>query len=62
MARTDIPTLECDRCKFTTQDLTMMGKFKQLRHHHPEGATIWDLCPTCSGEFNSFMAMEETST
>jgi len=55
MSRTDVPTLMCDRCKTTTQDLSEMGRYAKLRHGHMEGMTEWDLCPTCWGEFTTFV-------
>ena len=30
MTRVDVPTLQCDRCKLTTQDRDEMWKFKKI--------------------------------
>lgn len=49
--RLDKPTLQCDRCKFITDDLTVMFSFSRLSHSHMSGTEEWDLCPTCWNDF-----------
>ena len=58
MSRIDKPTMECDRCKWRTQDLPEMGKFYRLTHGHMSGEKSWDLCPRCLADFIVFMAEE----
>lgn len=53
--RVDIPTLRCDRCGTTTQDLSEMGRFQKLSHSHMSGTDEWDLCPACWAVFAKFM-------
>lgn len=54
--RVDVPTLRCDRCEHTTQNLNEMARYAKLSHSNMGGTTDWDLCPDCWKEFNSFMA------
>lgn len=37
MSRIDVPTLKCDRCGWSTQDLSEMGRFFTLTHGHMSG-------------------------
>lgn len=55
MSRLDVPTLQCDRCKTTTQDIKVMGTYQQVRHSHMSGEDKWDLCPTCWNAFQNFL-------
>ena len=55
MARIDIPTLECDRCLYTTQDTAEMAEYFKLTHYHMGGSDEWDLCPECRKQFLLFM-------
>lgn len=58
MARIDVPTLQCDRCKLTTQDQREMIKFKSVNWHSDiMGAQTFkkDLCSTCFENFQEFM-------
>jgi len=53
MTRVDVPTLRCDRCGFTTQDLSEMAKFQELMHYsQAPTASKWDLCAACWIQFN----------
>jgi hypothetical protein len=57
MTRIDVPTLQCNRCKTTTQDTTEMGRFRSLTGMYDkyQGASEqWDLCPTCWSAFLLF--------
>ncbi len=56
MSRIDTPTLQCDRCKHTTQDIREMGSFQKLTHSHMSGRDEWDLCKDCWLAFKSFIA------
>lgn len=61
MARIDVPTMLCDRCKTTTQDLDEMGKFRSLTGMYDkyQGASEkWDLCPSCWNAFLAFLKIE----
>lgn len=55
MSRVDVPTLKCDRCSSTTQDLSEMGRFGKIRHDHMGGEDQWDLCPDCWKKFHQFL-------
>lgn len=56
MARLDIPTLQCDRCKVTTTDQVVMSEFVRLRSYDGNVGESWDLCPVCWKDFiNGFM-------
>lgn len=55
MSRLDVPTLMCDRCKLTTQELSEMGEYQTLRHSDMGGESQWDLCPDCWAAFRVFM-------
>jgi hypothetical protein len=55
MSRVDVPTLQCDRCGYTTNDLHEMGNFGRLSHSHMGGTDEWDLCPACWDEFFLFV-------
>lgn len=55
MARVDIPTLQCDRCKTTTQDTRVMGTYRVLTYYHMSGTDEWDLCEDCWADFLSFV-------
>lgn len=58
MARVDVPTLQCDRCKLTTQDRDEMWKFKKINWYVDsiESKEVkQDLCPTCFENFQEFM-------
>jgi len=59
MSRVDVPTLQCDRCKVTTQDLTDMGKFHHLQHPNGPGhdTQVWDLCPACWKQFLAWLLL-----
>lgn len=57
--RLDVPTLQCDRCKKTTQNLQEMGTFQRIEHSHVSGTDRWDLCRMCFIEFQTFLKMEE---
>ena len=59
MSRIDKPTLMCDRCGYTTQDLHKMGSFFVLRHSNIGGEESWDLCPECKTAFFSFLKAGE---
>lgn len=59
MSRVDVPTLKCDRCKDTTQDLGAMGRFATLRRSTIGGEEEWDLCPTCWAAFRNFVGTED---
>lgn len=52
--RIDTPTLKCDRCGYTTTDLSEMVTFITLTHSHVSGEKTWDLCPMCRDEFEVF--------
>lgn len=53
--RVDVPTLRCDRCGNTTQDIEFMASFQKVGHYHMTGKDEWDLCPGCWIEFRVFM-------
>lgn len=55
MARVDVPTLQCDRCKVTTQSKNEMVAFKRVQHSHISGNEEWDLCPSCWEKFRCLM-------
>ena len=55
MARIDVPTLQCDRCKKTTQNLTEMAAYPTVIHYHMSGEDRWDLCPRCWRDFTTFL-------
>lgn len=55
MTRVDIPTLECDRCGNTTQDIKTMAGYMTLTHYHVSGSTNWDLCIECGAAFQLFI-------
>ena len=55
MSRVDVPTLMCDRCNNTTQDIREMGRYATLRHSNMGGEVSWDLCPDCWAEFKIFV-------
>ena len=55
MTRIDVPTLQCDRCRITTQDTSVMSRFKKLTYSHMSGNDNWDLCPQCWRAFNGFI-------
>lgn len=60
MARIDVPTMQCDRCKTTTQDSDEMGRFQRLTGMYDgySGSERWDLCPACWEDFLQFAAGE----
>lgn len=59
--RLDKPTLQCDRCGFTTTDLHIMGTFSQLETTHMTTRETWDLCSPCYRQFiNEFIMNENT--
>ncbi|AVD99720.1 hypothetical protein HWB51_gp092 [Mycobacterium phage Cuke] len=50
MARIDVPTLQCDRCKWTTQDQQEMSKFNTITGQwdgYQSSKEKWDLCESC---------------
>jgi hypothetical protein len=52
--RLDVPTLQCDRCKNITEDITEMGKYRSLTGMYDgyQGShEKWDLCPPCYTKF-----------
>jgi len=51
MAKLDIPTLQCDRCKIATTDKMEMMGFQELRHSDIGGEQKWDLCKECWNKF-----------
>lgn len=55
--RVDKPTLMCDRCEVSTQDLVAMGSYIKLTHYHMSvnGRDEWDFCPDCWTAFKNFM-------
>lgn len=55
MTRIDVPTLQCDRCKITTQDTSEMMRFKKITYSHMSGHDDWDLCPNCWRYFIAFI-------
>lgn len=55
MSRLDKPTLMCDRCGYTTQDLSKMASFFVLRTSNIGGDESWDLCPECRATFFDFL-------
>ena len=55
MTRVDVPTLQCDRCGKTTQDIKEMASYFTLTHYHVSGSTNWDLCPECRHAFELFV-------
>lgn len=58
MARIDVPTLQCDRCKLTTQDQREMIKFKKINWYVDSIGSKeikQDLCSTCFENFQEFM-------
>lgn len=55
MSRIDKPTLQCDRCKHTTQDTREMASFQKLAHSHMSGRDEWDLCAWCWSVFKAFI-------
>jgi hypothetical protein len=60
--RIDIPTLKCDRCGFTTQDLPEMARFIKVEQPHASGTETWDLCFDCRVAFGKFIAGEPEYT
>lgn len=59
MTRIDVPTLQCDRCKNTTQDADVMAHYQKLTgmwNGYGSTKQEWDLCPECWVNFNNFMA------
>ncbi len=62
MSRIDIPTLMCDRCRNTTQDVSKMGGYRRLAYWKPTGNPSpeeWDLCPTCWNKFIDFLGSSQ---
>lgn len=57
--RVDVPTLRCDRCNNTTQDVKEMGSFCTLTHYHMSETDEWDLCPRCWSLFLDFLTAPE---
>lgn len=55
MSRLDVPTLQCDKCKNTTQDLRQMSTYAQLQMPSVSGTEKWDICPFCTRAFLTFM-------
>lgn len=55
MSRVDIPTLKCDRCGATTQDIVAMARYITLNQYTVSNANTWDLCPECWPKFKAFM-------
>lgn len=58
MARIDVPTMQCDRCKATTQDLGEMCKYQSLTGMYDgygKQKQSWDLCPLCWKDFMMFV-------
>ncbi len=55
--RIDTPTLQCDRCKYTTQDLQEMGKFHKITENTMSGIYQWDLCFDCYRRFINFITL-----
>lgn len=47
MARLDIPTLQCDRCKKTTTDPNEILEFTKLKSDEGLTGESWDLCGNC---------------
>jgi hypothetical protein len=48
--RLDVPTLQCDRCKYTTKDTDEMSKYRTLTgmyDGYQSAREKWDLCPPC---------------
>jgi len=63
MARIDVPTLQCDRCEFATQDESVMARFITLRNNwagygKPKD-TAWDLCGACYAGFITWVRNDE---
>lgn len=61
MTRIDVPTLQCDRCKTSTQDENEMSRFRSLTGMYDkyQGASEkWDLCATCWRDFLRFIQGE----
>lgn len=58
MSRIDVPTLQCDRCKATTQDTQKMIDYHKLSYYHISGKDEWDLCIGCFLKFKAFMKGE----
>jgi hypothetical protein len=59
MARLDVPTLQCDRCKTATQDLMEMGRFNKLTgiwDGYGSSRQAWDMCPICWTKFLDWIA------
>ena len=57
MARIDVPTLQCDRCKMSTTVDEIMSRFNTLTGMYDkcQGASErWDLCTFCWGQFLQF--------
>lgn len=54
--RIDKPTLQCDRCKTETQDLTEMMRWMSLRYNYPGGTDEWDLCNECSRAYMAWLS------
>ena len=59
--RVDVPTLQCDRCKTTTQDIRAMGSYVDLIHYPPSGGKElkWDLCQSCWRSFDDWMSARD---
>lgn len=56
--RVDVPTLRCDRCGNTTQDLGEMGRYRSLTgmyDGYQASKEKWDLCPACWEAFTVFI-------
>ncbi len=49
IARIDVPTLQCDRCKDITTDEEMMARYAKLLLVSTQEK--WDLCPDCIGYY-----------
>lgn len=61
--RVDVPTLKCDRCGHTTQDINEMGGYQSLTgmyHGYQGSQEKWDLCPGCWSDYNAFVATSLT--
>lgn len=58
MVRVDVPTIQCDRCKNTTQDMDEMSKYQKLTgmwNGYGSTKQEWDLCSKCYKEFTNFI-------
>ena len=57
MARLDVPTLQCDRCKNITTDPLEMCGFHKLNNDDVSGYKSLDLCKNCWFQFTkNFMS------